>query len=350
MSGVEQPLVTIYTQSYNGEKYIAQCIESVLKQTYHNFEYFICNHGSADATLSIIEEYASQDERIRVINRPNSDRGFYPELIAREGTGKYFSMLDSDDYWDEKYLEKLVCFAEDNNLDMAVCGINAFVDGQTGIRVLRKPYQKYVYLINENEIYFPEIYNFLRTTWGKVIRMDILRLADYSTYKENAKDFISDDTAFTLANYEKCKRIGAIPEVLLYYRFSDGSVTAKYNPKRIDNNINIHKFTLSMLETIGDTGSNSRQFADKVFLASIQEACKLLFESDRTYDYKISEVKRVLETDLMQRLLHTTNEASIIVRNIVQYVLLETQECKNITEADVETLKYINGLLKSLGI
>ena len=233
---------------------------------------------------------------------------------------------------------------------MVVCGINAFVDGSTDIRLLRKPREEYVYTMNENVRYFPMIYNFLRTTWGKVIRMDILRQADYSTYKENAKDFISDDTAFTLANYEKCKRIGAIPEALLYYRFSDGSVTAKYNPKRIDNNTNIHKFTLSMLESIGDTGADSRLFVDKVFLASIQEACKLLFESDKTYDYKVSEVKRVLETELMQRLLHTTNEASIIVRDIVQYVLLETQECKSITETDVETLKYINGLLKSLGI
>ena len=106
---------------YNGEKYIAQCIESVLNQTYPNFEYFVCNHGSKDATLSIINKYAEQDSRIKVLDYPNEARGFYPELIAKEGKGKWFAMLDSDDYWAEDNLEKLVAFAEDFSQMQPTC-------------------------------------------------------------------------------------------------------------------------------------------------------------------------------------------------------------------------------------
>lgn len=340
-----EPLITIYTQSYNGEKYIAQCIESVLNQTYRNFEYFVCNHGSRDATLSIIEKYAKQDSRIKVIDRPNADRGFYPEMIAKEGKGKYFAMLDSDDYWAEDNLEKLVAFTEKNDLDMAVCGIYSFIDGKEEINILRQPPSTFTYEMSENEKYFSIIYNFLRTTWGKLIRMDLLRQANYATYMENAKDFIADDTAFSLANYEKCRRIGAIPDLLLYYRFSDNSVTAKYNPKRIDNNINIHAFTIELLNNICDKSESSYQVVNKVFLMSIREACKLLFESNNTYSYKLNEVRRIIQSDLMQQLILQTDEAIATVKFILTYVLAETQKCSDISTDDVDTLKYINGLL-----
>lgn len=338
-----KPLVTIYTQSYNGEKYIAQCIESVLKQTYQNFEYFVCNHGSKDATLSIIEEYAKQDERIKVLDYPNEARGFYPELIAKEGHGKYFAMLDSDDYWAEDNLEKLVSFAEKNDLDMAVCGIYSFVDGREEINILRQPAMEFVYDICENTTYFPVIYNFLRTTWGKLIRMDVLRQADYSTYKENAKSFIADDTAFSLANYEKCKRIGAIRDLLLFYRFSDSSVTAKYNPKRIDNSVNIYIFTKKMLKSIGDESAESMKVADRVFLMSIREAFGLLFASDNSYSYKIAEVKRLVDTQLMHELMLRTEETVTTWQLILSHILIETQKCaESITPEDVEILQYIN--------
>ena len=176
--------------------------------------------------------------------------------------------------------------------------------------------------------------------------MDILRQADFSVYKENAKDFMADDTAFTLANYEKCKRIGAIPELLLFYRFSEGSVTAKYNPKRIDNSVNIHVFSMDMLNRINDTAEESRHYVDNVFLASIIEACKLLFASDNPYSYKVGEVRRVVETEVMKDLMGKSKEAVSVLRTIIEYVLAETQKCTNITTEDVEQLKYINGLLK----
>ena len=340
------PLVTIYTQSYNGEKYIAQCIESVLNQTYHNFEYFVCNHGSKDATLSIINKYAEQDSRIKVLDYPNEARGFYPELIAKEGQGKWFAMLDSDDYWAEDNLEKLVEFAESNELDMAVCGIYAFVDGKDDVHILRQPEKQVVYDIADNDKHFASIYNFLRTTWGKLIRMDILREADFSIYKENAKTFISDDTAFTLANYEKCKRIGAIPDLLLYYRFSDNSVTAKYNPNRIDNSVNIYRFTLRLLENINDESVINQYTAKKVFLYSIHEACELLFASDNSFSYKIMEVKRLADTGLMQEFINQIEYTVGLWQYILSNVLKETEShLDEITPEDVKILRYINSAI-----
>lgn len=65
-----QPLVTVLTPVYNGEKYIVECIESVLAQSYDNWEYHIINNCSTDGTLKIAEAYAARDPRIRVTTNP----------------------------------------------------------------------------------------------------------------------------------------------------------------------------------------------------------------------------------------------------------------------------------------
>lgn len=344
---MEKPLVTIYTQAYNSEAYIAECIESVLKQTYTNFEYFVCNHGSLDNTLRIIEEYAALDSRIKVINMPNEARGFYPDMIAREGKGKYFAMLDSDDYWAEDNLDKLVTFAEKYSLDMAVCGIYSFNDNSKEVKVLRQVPEMIYYDICNNSLVFNAIFDFLRTTWGKVIRMDILRQADFSVYKENAKHFISDDTAFTLANYAKCKRIGAIPDLLLYYRFSDHSVTVKYSPKLIDNNVNIYYLMESVLEEIGDDSEQSWNTCVSVFWGAVYMACKKLYNSALSYSERLDETVRLLNTEIMQGLLQDITGYEGIVEYILHCVVEATQRQSEFSEKDIENLKVINLLTKN---
>ena len=62
----EEPLVSVLTPVYNGEAYLTECIESVLSQTYQNFEYLIVNNNSTDGTLQIAQHYASLDKRIRI--------------------------------------------------------------------------------------------------------------------------------------------------------------------------------------------------------------------------------------------------------------------------------------------
>lgn len=259
-------------------------------------------------------------------------------------SGKYFAMLDSDDYWTEDNLEKLVQFAEENDLDMTVCGISSFVDTKEEKSILRQPKRELVFETSENAIYFGEIYNYLRTTWGKLIRMDILRKADFTVYKENAKDFISDDTAFTLANYAECERIGAIRDILLCYRFSATSVTARYNPKRIDNNINIYTLSREVLQKLNDTSQSSSQYIADVYWGSVIECCRLLFASNCTYSEKLKEIKRLLEMELVQQLLNSSYRNEKVLEYILSNVLVETEQRENITKEDIEILKCISNL------
>lgn len=341
------PLITVYTQAYNSEKYIRRCIESILNQTYTNFEYFICNHGSTDATEEIIEEYAKVDTRIHSFTMPNSARGFYPEYIKEHAHGQYFVMLDSDDYVNHRYLEKLLNYTIENNLDMTVCGVAAFQNDEMDTddyRVFRRLPGSICYDIYQNDMYFSGIYSFLRTTWGKIIRMDALRKADFSYYKKNAETFISDDTAFTLGCYAKCRRIGGISDVLQYWRESESSVTAKYKDSLFENNYNIYLETLEMLEEIGDKSLKSIKTAHEVWKGAIVYTFDLLLRSELSDDLKIKEILRIVSTEQFDQLWKTSVKAEVC-HNVITWlenVLRHADQLSN------ETLGNISDIMQKI--
>src|SRR5450631_92125 len=117
MSVHDQPLVSIVTPVYNGAQYLRECIESVLAQTYSNWEYTILNNHSTDQTLPIAEEYAQRDKRIRVHSNDsllpiiaNHNRAF--QLISPDS--KYCKVVSADDWLFPECLTKMVGVAEAN--------------------------------------------------------------------------------------------------------------------------------------------------------------------------------------------------------------------------------------------
>jgi len=117
MSLPDKPLVSVLTPVYNGEAYLAECIESVLAQTYGNFEYIIVNNCSKDRTLEIALSYAKKDSRIRV----HSNKEFVPVIDNHNiafrlisGAAKYCKVVSGDDFISPECLAKMVEFAESN--------------------------------------------------------------------------------------------------------------------------------------------------------------------------------------------------------------------------------------------
>jgi len=110
-----EPLVSVVTPVYNGAAYLAECIESILAQTYQNWRYTIVNNCSTDATLSIAEHYAALDDRIQIVNNvefldiiANANRAF--RLISP--LSKYCKNVSADDWLFPECLERMVALAE----------------------------------------------------------------------------------------------------------------------------------------------------------------------------------------------------------------------------------------------
>ena len=106
----DNPLVSVVMPCYNAEKYIRESIDSVICQTFQDWELIIVNDGSKDSSLSIIQEYISKDNRIKCIDcpQPSGSPAEPRSRGIREACGRYIAFLDSDDIWTEDKLESQI--------------------------------------------------------------------------------------------------------------------------------------------------------------------------------------------------------------------------------------------------
>lgn len=112
---MQHDLVSIIMPAYNSEKYISESIESIQAQTYKNWELLVVDDCSKDSTVEIIQKYAADDERIRLLhNEKNSGAAISRNYALREAKGKWIAFLDSDDVWLPQKLKKQIDFMTSN--------------------------------------------------------------------------------------------------------------------------------------------------------------------------------------------------------------------------------------------
>ena len=113
-------LVSIITPSYNSKQFISETIQSVLNQTFQNWEMIIVDDMSIDNSNSIIEEYIKKDFRIKLIKlEENSGPAIARNRAIEESNGRYIAFLDADDIWEPFKLEKQIQFMQENNLALS---------------------------------------------------------------------------------------------------------------------------------------------------------------------------------------------------------------------------------------
>lgn len=112
------PKVSIVVPIYNVEKYLCECLDSVVSQTLRDIEIICVNDGSTDGSLAIMEEYAKNDDRVRVISKANAGYGHSMNVGFDAATGEYLGIVESDDYAEPEMFETLYNTAVQNNADV----------------------------------------------------------------------------------------------------------------------------------------------------------------------------------------------------------------------------------------
>lgn len=122
------PLISVIIPVYNVEKYLRECVESVIGQSYKNTEIILVDDGSTDSSGMICDEYAQQDSRIKAIHKKNGGLSDARNAGLAVCTGDYISFVDSDDTIEENMLEILIRNALDNDAEISMCRSNTFGD------------------------------------------------------------------------------------------------------------------------------------------------------------------------------------------------------------------------------
>ena len=115
--------ISVIVPVYNTEKFLSQCLGSIVNQTYKNLEILIIDDGSPDKSDAVYEKYAMQDNRIKIIKQKNAGISAARNAGLRFATGDWVHFVDSDDYLDIDYYEKMICAAQDINPDIIAGGV-----------------------------------------------------------------------------------------------------------------------------------------------------------------------------------------------------------------------------------
>lgn len=147
---MEKGLVSIITPCYNGEKYIAQTIESVLAQTYQNWEMLIVDDGSKDRSAELVNRYAQKDSRIRLLCQENAGSAAARNNGLRNCRGQYIALLDADDLWLPQFLEKQIACLKANHALCVSCAYNRI--DENGAEIMRPTYPKRIITVKDMEV------------------------------------------------------------------------------------------------------------------------------------------------------------------------------------------------------
>lgn len=203
-------LVSIIMAAYNAEKTIELAIESVLNQTYSNFELLVINDCSKDGTAKLVEDFSAKDNRVRLIsNEKNSGVSFTRKHGLEEANGSWIAILDSDDTWAPEKLEKQIELQNRTNADLLFTG-SAFMDSEG------RPIDWYLHAPAE-------------ATYRQLLKQNVLSNSSALVRKElYAKhyavgDGMHEDFAIWLSILKEGKKAYGVDEPLLIYRIAKSS-------------------------------------------------------------------------------------------------------------------------------
>ena len=205
--------MSVITPSYNAERFIGQTIESVLNQSYTNWEMLIVDDCSRDQTVEIIKQYEKQDDRIRLIQlEENSGSAIARNTAMDHAKGKYLAFLDSDDMWLPEKLEKQVAFMETKDIAFSFTQYLRVKEDGTETEMVSK---------------LPEI-----VTYEDLMKQCVIGCLTVMLDKEKIGNFrmvnirTRQDFAFWLTLLRNGFLAYGYPEVLAHYRLVDNSISS----------------------------------------------------------------------------------------------------------------------------
>ena len=257
---ITYPFFSVIVPIYNNEKYLEECINSVIRQTFDSWELILVDDGSTDRSGAICDKYGD-DPRIRVIHQDNSG-----ELKARynglqSARGVYEIGLDSDDLLAENCLEQIKIAIDDTGCDLIMYAYTTIGDKKKVYRSSLQPNREY----SQNELLDEVIANTNHSMWDKAIRTDIVKSADYTGLDTQIRFDL--DCAQIIPIICKVRSFYVIDNPLYYYRIHQESISQASKPSHIMDTGKVTEFIIKVLK---EYGLYDMEMQKKIYIAYLE--------------------------------------------------------------------------------
>lgn len=218
--------VSVLVPAYNVEKYLRQCLDSLVNQTLKNIQIICINDGSSDSTLSILEEYACNDDRIEIISKKNTGYGHSMNLGLERARGEYIGIVEPDDFADIHMFEKLYRAAIDANADVVKSNYYAHESENNPEQdklvenLVRCGYGKVFAPRNHRQVLLMQ-----PAIWSAIYRRSFLEENGISFLETPGASF--QDTGFNFKVLATTERALLLKEGYLHYRVDNASSSVK---------------------------------------------------------------------------------------------------------------------------
>ncbi len=209
-------MISVVVSVYNMERYLDRCIESLLNQTYQDFELILVDDGSTDNSPKMCDEWASKNDKISVIHKPNGGLPSARNCGIEHANGEFIIFPDPDDWVAPQYLERLLSLRSEYQADLSICGrfrgdVIMDKDATLSVMDMEDALEKLMY---------PS--SFCGFAWNKLYSMNVIKQNDLR-YDEEL--LMLQDLHFNVRYFQLCSKIVYDPAPLYHYSIDTGGVT-----------------------------------------------------------------------------------------------------------------------------
>ncbi len=249
-------LISIIVPIYNTEKYLHECLDSILNQSYTNFEVLLINDGSTDSSGTICQEYVERDSRFRYFEKDNGGVASARNLGLERSEGTYITFIDSDDWVEFNYLEVLYTALKENDTDVAISTYKRFAqDGVFYLRSYSKENDEFLNIGKRNRNSFLEIlpklgeldHSFYSIS-SKLIKREIIGNLLFDEQVSYAEDL-----NFFFRLYLGVESVVYVRDYTYIYRTHDASTSQNFNELKALHELEIFKRMFQQIEKMGIT-------------------------------------------------------------------------------------------------
>lgn len=277
-----EDLISVIVPIYNVEKYINKCIDSIINQTYTNLEIILVDDGSPDNCGKICDEYAEKDNRIKVIHKENGGLSDARNVGIKNAKGMYVTVVDSDDYIEQKYIEILYKSIKENETDLAIGSHKVIYENGT---IIDKSTNEENVLESKNvlkRILYDEGIDL--SAWAKLYKKELFYSIQYP------KDRLYEDAATTYKLIDSSNKISIISKPIYNYMIRNNSITNNdFSKKKMDLIISTEEMATYIKEKYPDLEKATKRRLMYAYLSTLTQLSKskqkYLNEQKKLIDY-----------------------------------------------------------------